>query len=188
MTFLKIYFKRAFDWACFIIAMTIFLIILSLIDARDKSVCQSNKSLVLDSYMTFELACILGSSLPLMGPMAHMKCRCTVFLAELRSVHSTNWRFFLHGIRHRTHQLALRFSRALRETRRKALLMRSLIQPISECFACPDRTSIRRDRRPPDASRPPSPAAKKNLTSSTILSLSLSFSHGSFKWACFVRN
>lgn len=80
---------------------------------------------------------------------------------------------FLVRFRHRTHQLALRFCWALRETRRKALLMRSLIQPISECFACPDRTSIRRDRRPPDAPRPLSLAAKRDSTSSTILSLFL---------------
>lgn len=81
---------------------------------------------------------------------------------------------FLVRFRHRTHQLALRFYWALRETRRKALLMRSLIQPISECFACPDRTSIRRDRRPPDAPRPLSLAAKRDSISSTILSLFLS--------------
>lgn len=69
--------------------MRIFVIILSLIDTI-KYICQPKKSLVLKSYMTFETACILGSSLPLMEPMTYMKCRCTVFLAELRSVHSTN--------------------------------------------------------------------------------------------------
>lgn len=76
--------------------------------------------------------CIVGPS----GPAAtHTKCAgVLVFLVELWSVHSTNWRFFLRDAR--TSPPLPRVVRLrVRRHEGKALLMRSLIRLIGECFA-----------------------------------------------------
>lgn len=132
-----------------------------------------------DSYTTFVPMCMLDPS-----DSTHTKCWKVFFLVELWSVHSTNWRFFLRDTERKGPLIRVALLGPQDRLRGyEALLMRSLIRQIDECFVARSDVYPSRSATTRCVGRPPFTRDKKGPNvvgvpfSLTIL--------GSFK-CCFV--
>jgi len=89
-----------------------------------------------------------------------------VFLVGLWSVHSTNWRFFLRDTGRKSSPIRVVLlgpQGPSAWTRRKALLMRSLMRQIGECFAARSDVYPSRSATTRCVDRPPFTHDKKGL-------------------------
>lgn len=128
--------------------------------------------------------CILGSSLPLMGPMAHINAEA---------------RFFSQNYIGTFNKLAIFLARYPDPPTRVALLsgparnpkksfIDEIVNTADQWMFCLSRPDVYPSRSATTRCVSSSfPRSKKELNFvDNSLSLSLSFSHDSFKWACFV--